>query len=118
ESSSAVTQMSVETSNEVEVGNELMKQTTEQMNSINNVVDMTNTAVENLILRTENIAKSLQSITEISDQTNLLALNASIEAARVGAQGKGFAVVAEEVRKLAEQSSVSVQDISKLLEQI
>src|SRR5699024_6052698 len=118
ESSTSVTQMSMATSNEVEVGNKLMQQTMQQMNSINNVVDMTNDAVESLISRTEDISKSLQSITEISDQTNLLALNASIEAARAGEQGKGFAVVAEEVRKLAEQSRFSVQDISKLLEQI
>jgi methyl-accepting chemotaxis protein len=57
-------------------------------------------------------------INSISDQTNLLALNASIEAARAGEAGKGFAVVAEEIRKLADQSKVSVTSINTLIQVI
>lgn len=61
------------------------------------------------------IGEIIQLITGISDQTNLLALNAAIEAARAGDAGRGFAVVAEEVRMLAEQSSVAAKDISELI---
>jgi methyl-accepting chemotaxis protein len=63
----------------------------------------------------KDIINFLSGITQIASQTNLLALNASIEAARAGEHGKGFAVVAEEVRKLAEASSTTVDEIREII---
>ncbi|WP_194841023.1 methyl-accepting chemotaxis protein [Sporosarcina cascadiensis] len=64
------------------------------------------------------ISSVIDAITDISSQTNLLALNASIEAARAGEHGKGFAVVAEEVRKLAEQSARSADQVRSTVHEL
>lgn len=82
-----------------------------------------NTAViEKLVHRMNNQSTDIGEITimisNIAKQTNLLALNASIEASRAGENGMGFAVVAEEIRKLANETSLAVEDIRHKIEQM
>ena len=75
-------------------------------------VEQAITALDN---KAKEIGNILDTITSIADQTNLLALNASIEAARAGEHGRGFAVVAEEIRKLAENSRGSTEEIQNIV---
>lgn len=99
-------------------GRDLMSSSTKQMGAIQHIVKDAVDQVDGLSKQTQEISKLVTVIQTIATQTNLLALNAAIEAARAGEQGKGFAVVANEVQKLAEQVSYSVEDITGIVRNI
>lgn len=85
---------------------------TESNESIKTVAEKSRKSIE----ATKMIAEKITLINDIAFQTNILALNAAVEAARAGENGKGFAVVASEVRKLAENSKSTADEIVNLIQ--
>ncbi|MGG6314562.1 methyl-accepting chemotaxis protein [Paenibacillus macerans] len=114
-SSAEVTERIGQAAEEAGAGNGLAQTAIEQMQHVEDAAARTLEHIRVLNERSESIAGVVGTITEITKQINILALNAAIEAARAGEHGKGFAVVAEEVRKLAEQSRLAMEEIGENL---
>ena len=118
EFSAAVKDSAEEATTLSEEGYVSLQNAIQQMDSIESGTQATTVAIKKLIESSREISNIIDVITNIADQTNLLSLNAAIEAARAGEHGKGFSVVAEEVRKLAEQSRASANQIVELIVEI
>ncbi|OAT74048.1 methyl-accepting chemotaxis protein [Parageobacillus thermoglucosidasius] len=113
-----VSSKAIEASKKSAEGRKAIEMLVQQMTLINQTVSSLSNVVKELGMHSREINQIIEVITELSEQTHLLALNAAIEAARAGDHGRGFAVVADAVRKLAEQSAQSAQQVSLLISKI
>ena len=109
---------SLEAIEKARTGRDATQRTVEKMEQIDFVINESVSSIRGLKDRSQQIGRIVEVITGFANQTNLLSLNAAIEAARAGESGRGFAVVAEEVRKLAESSKKSAEEIADLIAEI
>ena len=116
--SKGMTEASQHTMSISEDGNAEIKKLNQEMQSVVSMIENTVQSITELNQENKQIEGILSTIRDISENTNLLALNAAIEAARAGEHGKGFAVVASEVKKLADNSKQSTEEIAQIIRKV
>lgn len=99
-------------------GMEAVKSMNSQSKDTSDATDAVASQINLLGNKMEEISHFVEIIESIAEETNLLSLNASIEAARAGENGRGFSVVAEEIRKLADNSSVTAKTIQEVISEV
>ncbi|RME40027.1 MAG: hypothetical protein D6794_02910 [Deltaproteobacteria bacterium] len=99
-------------------GGQVARETTQRLRQLFQSVEAGGKQIVAFGSQVQQIGHIVEVITGIAQKTNLLALNATIEAARAGEYGRGFAVVADEIRKLADSTSASAGEITRLVESI
>lgn len=115
EGATAVADYTTSATAEAQTNLKRMDQTMQHMVS---ATDSINAKLAALSEKASNINSVLITITKVADQTNILSLNAAIEAEKAGDAGRGFSVVATEIRRLADQTSVSTWDIEQMLKEM
>ena len=109
---------SAETREKAEAGAEVVAKAVRSIDQVHQMSLELKDDMTQLNEHAQDITRIMGVISDIADQTNLLALNAAIEAARAGEAGRGFAVVADEVRKLAEKTMASTNDVGNAIKAI
>ena len=105
------------TTHKAEDAKNLSEMAGEAVRCSNEKMDEMSRAMEEIIIKSNEISKIIKTIDDIAFQTNILSLNAAIDAARAGEAGKGFAVVADEVGNLAQKSAKAAKNTSSLIEE-
>ena len=116
ENTAALSAVGEKTISSVQTGQNALTEAVSGLSDIMKKTEATSLRILSLSEKSQHVGKIMATIKDITDQINLLAINAAIEAVRAGEQGKGFAVVAGEVRKLAERTARSSEEIGRIVE--